>query len=161
MNNEYGHSILCAWPYRPCAALCGVATERTSPKFSSALAERLWTFTLESGQDDDLGDESFGWFDLFKGENAILMTDDQGFVDTVEFVGTVTGAWAGIETAWHAHHVRTVVDALDTSECDELFSIVNVNKIYTADGLPDMDEIAEHINVHRECWQRNAWTLEV
>lgn len=153
-----GHSVLCAWPYRPCVADCPHLLEWSSHKFSAPLAERLHTLTLDSNQDDDLGDaDTFGWFARFNAERAMLSVDSQGFVGVAVFesAADLASAWAGLER----QELWAIVDELDTSECDELFLIIDTAR---HNGTPpDLDEIRAHLHAHRACWQRNAWRLEV
>lgn len=157
MHNETGHSILCAWPYRPCAAFCEHLEAWESRKFSAPLAERLWTLTLDSNQDEELGDaESFGWFARFDHERAMLSVDSQGFVgvSVFESESDLKSAWADLEK----QHAWTQVDVLDTSECDELFLIIDTARHL---GLaPDLGTVADHIHHHDACAERNAWVLE-
>lgn len=56
-------------------------------KFESPLAKKLWDFSMDSDQDDSVGDASSGpgWAALFKPEKAILYVDTQGFVTADEF----------------------------------------------------------------------------
>lgn len=158
---EPEHDALCLWPYRDCTVVCGTATESTYSKFDSALAERLWTLSLDSIQDDELGDfEGFGWHALFVRDRAILVTGSQGFVTatTYQDESTTREAWAVLGRRYEDVRVRSVIDALDTS-CEALFLIIDTKKHVHA--LPSMDELSEHIHAHRECFERNAWTLDV
>lgn len=76
----------------------------TSRKFSSHRAERLYGYTLESGQDEDLGDSDWGWFALFKDELSILEVDSRGFVSvSVHEDDTALAAeWDSLCEAWDA-----------------------------------------------------------
>lgn len=163
MDNETGHSILCAWPYRPCVAFCEHLDGWESRKFSAPLAERLWTLTLDSNQDAEIGEaEGFGWFALFERDLAMLSVDAQGFVGVAvyESLPDAHAAWADLGRQYNEHHTRAVVDALDTSACDDLYQIVYVHNVYNVGGLASLDDITEHVNTHRECHDRNAWALD-
>ncbi|MFI0265599.1 hypothetical protein [Streptomyces luteogriseus] len=68
----------------------------SSRKFDNFLAEKLWDSSLSSFQDADLGEsETFGWYALFRGYNAILHTNSQGFVSV-----TVHGSEEETESKW-------------------------------------------------------------
>lgn len=157
MDNETDHSILCAWPYRPCQDFCEYLTEWDSRKFSAPLAERLWTLSLDSNQDAELGDaDTFGWFARFDHERAMLSADSQGFVGVSVFESV-----ADLNTAWDAlerEQVWAVVNELGTGECDDLFLIVDTARHNST--TPDMGEIREHVHGHRACFERNAWVLD-
>lgn len=80
-----------------------------SYKFSSELAEILHLFSMDSSQDEELGEaDTFGWYALFRDCSAILACDSQGFVtasvytdDQPESVETV---WEELESQWEAHN---------------------------------------------------------
>ncbi|MET9385322.1 hypothetical protein ABZY09_30685 [Streptomyces sp. NPDC002928] len=157
MENETGHSILCAWPYRSCVEFCAYLKDWESHKFSAPLAERLWTLSLDTNQDAELGDaDTFGWFARFDHALAMLSADSQGFVgvSVFESVTDLNTAWEALER----EHVWSIVNELSTSDCDELFLIVDTARHL---GLaPDMGTVADHIHHHAECFDRNAWILE-
>lgn len=54
----------------------------TGPKFSSAAAEILHAWSLDSSQDEESGTSEYGngWHALFRDSRAILHTNSQGFV---------------------------------------------------------------------------------
>jgi hypothetical protein len=55
-------------------------------KFENELAKKLYEVSLESGQDEEVGDSSIStWAALFKPELAILYEDSQGFITADEF----------------------------------------------------------------------------
>lgn len=55
-------------------------------KFENELAKKLYEVSLESGQDEEVGDSSIDtWAALFKPELAILYEDSQGFITVDEF----------------------------------------------------------------------------
>lgn len=115
-----------------------------SEKFSSPLAEGLYNLTLESNEDDRVGDcQTFGWFALFREEKAILSVDSAGFVDATVYED-VDKAWSGLESAW----VWSQVTPLNWS-CDGLFLVID-----TATALreaPDLGEVSDHIDGCSEC----------
>lgn len=157
MNNEADHSILCAWPYRPCQTFCEYLTDWQSYKFSAPLAERLWTLSLDTNQDAELGDaDTFGWFARFDQDRAMLSANSQGFVGVSVFESAedLNTAWTDLERQYE----WSIVDELSTSECDDLFLIVDTAR--HNGSAPDMGEIEEHVHTHRECRDRNAWILE-
>lgn len=157
MNNETGHSILCAWPYRPCVEFCEHLAEWESRKFTAPLAERLWTLTLDTNQDAELGDaDTFGWFARFDHERAMLSVDSQGFVGVSVFESTedLNTAWTALER----EHAWSTLNELNTSECDDLFLIIDTARHNGT--VPDMDEVTAHVREHRACFDRNAWVLE-
>jgi len=82
-------------------------------KFSSHRAERLYGETLESFQDEDLGDSDWGWFALFKIEQAILNVDSQGFVsvDVYEDDTEMTRQWEELSEAWEQYNDEDEEDA--------------------------------------------------
>lgn len=161
MNAYAGHDILCDFPNRDCIAECGVADGSSSKFGNSPLAERLYEFTLDSSEDASLGEsESFGWYALFAPERAILDVDSQGFVGVVRYddESAARTAWTELEERYEEHWVRGVVDALDASECDELFLIIDTARHINT--LPSLDEISHHIQSHPACHDRNAWALD-
>lgn len=95
-----------------------------SSKFSSPLAEELWEASLESAQDDEIGEsDGFGWFALFESDLSILSVDSQGFVYSQHFesAGDLHLAWTETEMSYD----RWVMEGLDTSECQSLFLLVD------------------------------------
>ncbi len=72
-----------------------------SSKFSSAAAELLWSWSLDSSQDEDCGDAQLGngWHALFRSERAVLHTGNSGFVSAwrIEDGADVDAYWAEIE----------------------------------------------------------------
>lgn len=79
----------------------------TSRKFSSHRAERLYGYTLESGQDEDLGDSDWGWYALFKSEEAILNVDSQGSVSVEVYKDNdeeMTREWERISEEWEQYN---------------------------------------------------------
>lgn len=65
-------------------------------KFSSPLAEHLYSLSLDSEQDEQIGSvDELGWFALFRGYLAILESDSQGFVAAAQFDNeeTLQRAW--------------------------------------------------------------------
>lgn len=78
-----------------------------SYKFSSELAEILYLFSLDSSQDDEIGEsDTFGWYALYRDLSAILAVDSQGFVtvsvyDNDEPVSVET-VWNELEGQWEA-----------------------------------------------------------
>lgn len=82
--------------------------EYDSFKFSSELAEILWIFTLDSGQDDDCGEaDTFGWYALFRDIDCILSVDSRGSV-TVQYYGgqspNASEVFEELEIQWEAHN---------------------------------------------------------
>jgi hypothetical protein len=72
-------------------------------KFDSMAAERLYEWSLDSGQDSELGEaESMGWFALFDSECAILQTDSQGCVSATRYADTAElhAEWTALELKW-------------------------------------------------------------
>lgn len=71
------------------------------PKFDSVAAAIMWTWSLDSSQDEDCGDAQYGngWHALFRDERAILHTDNFGFVTAwrIEDGKDVDEVWAEIE----------------------------------------------------------------
>jgi len=69
-------------------------------KFGSELAEQLYAISLDGGQDDEIGSvQEAGWFGLFLLEKAILVEDNQGFVDAWEFdsIPKTYAEWQSVE----------------------------------------------------------------
>jgi len=54
--------------------------------------------------------------------------------------------------------MHELIDALDTSECDELFLIIDTARHIGT--LPSHKEVEGHIQSCEECHNRNAWALE-
>lgn len=101
-NSEMGHDVLCLWPYRPCHMVCDHLLVWQSHKFSSPLAERLWTLSLEGAQDAECGEaETVGWYARFAHEGVILSADAQGFVDvTIPLTGPqMEELWEALEAS--------------------------------------------------------------
>lgn len=74
-----------------------------SEKFSNFFAQELWDASLDSGQDETLGEsDTFGWFALFKSDHAILHTGSQGFVsvDVLDSEQEAVEKWAKIEAEY-------------------------------------------------------------
>ena len=86
------------------------------PKFDSVAAAILWTWSLDSAQDETSGDAQCGngWHALFRSERAILREDNGGFVDAwrIEDGADVDAYWAGIEAG-------AVYPDDDTEACDD------------------------------------------
>lgn len=89
-------------------------------KFQNGLAEDLWYYSLDSGQDDMIGScEELGWYALFTdtGEeslNVILKEDSLGFV-TVQVFESEDDAkdrWAEI-LAEYAKYDSDIMAAMD------------------------------------------------
>lgn len=88
--------------------------EYHSHKFDSLAAEILWMLSLDSCQDDDLGEaESFGWFALFKDFHAILEVDCMGRVYVTRMFSEeeTMAEWSLILDDY-----ETFCDAADTEE---------------------------------------------
>jgi hypothetical protein len=95
-----------------------LAKESTDPgKFEGAgsqhLARKLYDITLESGQDEDIGEaDTFGWYAFIKnyknGKSYILSEDSQGFVSYEEFdeAGEADTAWATLQEQWEAFNTE-------------------------------------------------------
>jgi hypothetical protein len=81
------------WPY--------AAGESAGPKFDSVAAAIMWTWSLDSTQDEDCGDAQYGngWHALFRSERAVLHTGNAGFVSAwrIEAHEDVDAVWAEIE----------------------------------------------------------------
>lgn len=115
-----------------------------SSKFSCDLAEELYDYTLDSQQDDELGNsETFGWFALFREEGAIISVNSQGFVE-VEQHDDVEAAWEALETRYSWFQL----DHLDTT-CDGLFLILDTAR--HGGWVPDFEEVGQHIKSCMEC----------
>jgi hypothetical protein len=71
------------------------------PKFDSVAAAIAWTWSLDSGHDEDCGDAQLGngWHALFRSERTILHTDNSGFVTAwrIEDGKDIDETWAEIE----------------------------------------------------------------
>lgn len=71
------------------------------PKFDSVAAAILWSWSLESFQDETSGDAQYGngWHALFRDERAILHVGNSGFVSAwrIEDGTDVDTAWEEIE----------------------------------------------------------------
>lgn len=78
-----------------------VEYDNVRPKFESVAAAIMWTWSLDSTQDEECGDAQYGngWHALFRSERAILHTDSSGFVSAwrVEDGTDLDAAWAAIE----------------------------------------------------------------
>lgn len=78
-----------------------VEYDNVRPKFESVAAAIMWTWSLDSTQDEECGDAQYGngWHALFRSERAILHTDNSGFVSAwrVEDGTDLDAAWAAIE----------------------------------------------------------------
>jgi hypothetical protein len=76
--------------------------ERVGPKFDSVATLFLWSWSLDSGQDEDCGESEYGngWHALFRSERAVLHTNGQGFVYAwrIEPGKDVDTYWAEIES---------------------------------------------------------------
>jgi hypothetical protein len=81
------------WPYDE--------YDSVRPKFDSVAAAIMWTWSLDSSQDEDCGDAQYGngWHALFRDERAILHTNSTGFVSAwrVEDGKNLDEVWAEIE----------------------------------------------------------------
>lgn len=81
------------WPYDE--------HEDVRPKFDSVAAAIMWTWSLDSSQDETSGDAQYGngWHALFRSERAILHTGNRGFVTAwrIEDGKDVDQVWAEIE----------------------------------------------------------------
>lgn len=92
--------------------------EYRSHKFGDDIrAEILWTLSLDTQQDDTLGEaETFGWYALFGEFNAILMTDCAGNVGVTVFDSYDECAleWSDIED----HYDEWIDSATDWREAD-------------------------------------------
>lgn len=156
-NNETGHDALCLWPYRDCHMVCDHLLTWQSHKFETPFAERLWTLSLDGNQDDELGEaEGFGWYALFRSERAILGVTSDGYVQATHFPHgpALELDWAEIQVqyAW------SQLARLDTS-CGALFLILDTAE---HNGIaPDVQAIQDHVRSHQECYDMNAWVLEV
>jgi hypothetical protein len=98
----FGRSVVCdgdptgadgCWAYLP--------GDDVGPKFDSVAAAIMWTWSLDSTQDEDCGDAQLGngWHALFRDERAILHTGNSGFVSAwrIENGKDVDTVWAEIE----------------------------------------------------------------
>ena len=98
------------WPYQE--------FDDVRPKFESVAAAIMWTWSLDSSQDGDVGDAQYdnGWHALFRSERAILHTESSGFVSAwrVEDGADLDAVWAEIET-----NAVTEDDLFDESEGEE------------------------------------------
>lgn len=81
------------FPYEP--------LDSVRPKFDSVAATIMWTWSLDSTQDEDCGDAQYGngWHALFRSERALLHTDSNGFVSAwrIEDGADIDEYWAEIE----------------------------------------------------------------
>lgn len=85
-----------------------------SHKFSSELAELLWLFTLDSSQDDEIGEsETFGWNALFSAEKSILSVNSLGFVTVATYTDDIPES---VETVWE--ELQAQYDAHTSFECE-------------------------------------------
>lgn len=115
-----------------------------SEKFSSPLAEELYECTLESFQDDDLGDaETFGWFALFREGGAILSCDSRGFV-SVETPDDVSARWMELSDRWEWFQFSHLNES-----CDGLFLILDTAR--HGGWVPDFEEVGRHIDTCDTC----------
>ncbi len=113
-------------------------------KFSSPLAEELHEQSLSSFQDDELGDsETFGWFALFRDEEAILHVDSRGFVSLVD-TEDVNTYWMSLSDRWEWFQLAH----LDES-CDGLSIILDTAR--RVGPAPDFDEVVGHIEECVDC----------
>jgi hypothetical protein len=71
-----------------------------------------------------------------------------------ESVEDLNTAWVDLERLY----TWSVLDGLNTAECDELFLILDTARHNGT--APDMGEITEHVQGHRACFEHNAWVLE-
>jgi hypothetical protein len=124
----------------------------SSEKFSDGLAERLYDASLDSGEDDSLGDsEGFGHYALFADERAILVTNSVGFVFVNGYatVEETREAWASLQAEHERYTMAQVEDALPTAECVEIFLIFDTARHVGA--VADRDEVSEHVHQCRIC----------
>lgn len=81
------------WPYEE--------SDSVKPKFDSVAAAIMWTWSLDSTQDDECGDAQYGngWHALFRDERAVLHTGNSGFVSAWRFEdgADVDAEWEKIE----------------------------------------------------------------
>ena len=76
-------------------------------KFNSQEDEDLYDLSLDSGQDEEIGDcGDLGWFGLFKSGLAILCEDGQGFitVDRYKTTKDLMLAWEYIEEDYERYY---------------------------------------------------------
>lgn len=110
-----------------------------SSKFASPLAEELYDCTLDSFQDDELGEsDSFGWFALFREVGAILSVDSQGFV-SVETPDDVSARWQELSDRWAWFQLGHLNES-----CDGLFLILDTAR--HGGRIPDFEEVFYHIS---------------
>jgi len=80
--------------------------EYESDKFNNDIqAEILFRFSLDSGQDEELGEaETFGWFALFASFGAILNTDCVGSVTVARYDSETAAreSWSDLESEYEA-----------------------------------------------------------
>lgn len=81
----------CVWQYED--------GDSVKPKFDSVAAAIMFSWSLDSGQDEDCGDAQTGngWHALFRSERAILHTDNLGFVSAWR-----TDAGFDIDEVWES-----------------------------------------------------------
>lgn len=133
-------------------------------KFLSILAEELYEAALEGGENEQLGtSEGFGWHALFtwEGGGAIVYENSQGFVGVYKYspAREAERQWAVLREAHDRYETLTMVDSLDTS-CDGLFLIISTSR-HVGGGVPDREAVEDHVRSCEDCFNRNAWALEV
>lgn len=139
-NNIINQKISGNWTTEESEYFCGNLRHQPYPegiyhsyKFSCELAEILHLFSLDSSQDDEIGEsDTFGWYALYRDLSAILAVDSQGAVtvsvyDNDEPVSVET-VWSELEGQWGAFHT------FECEVCQEVTDDMNGTNVRSDDG---------------------------
>lgn len=97
----FGRSIVAEGDLLAHEALSYDPYDSVKPKFDSVAAAIMWSWSLDSAQDEQSGDAQYGngWHALFRSERAVLHTESSGFVSAwrIEDGRDVDAYWEEIE----------------------------------------------------------------